>query len=133
MGTKTPLQWRTSFRSHAAPPLTVHPPLARQQPHLLAPRHRDHMDCAQEHSRAEHVVRIRVPLCIKGVQSRRGTSMVVWPAKCLCELRWSCMGWLTCCEARGQSRRAAHEAAAGCGARQTCPREGKWGCSCYLC
>ena len=62
MGTKTPLQWRSSFRSHAAPPLTVHPPLAWQQPHVLALRHRDHMDCAQDHPRAELMVRPRVLL-----------------------------------------------------------------------
>lgn len=92
MGTKTPLQWRTSFRSHAAPPLTVHPPLARQQAHMLAPRHRDHMDCAQEHSRAEHVVRTRAPLGIEGFQSCRGTCVLLWPAERLCELRLGLIG-----------------------------------------
>ena len=115
MGTKTPLQWRTSFRSHAAPPLTVHPLLARQQPHLLAPRHRDHMDYTQEHSRSEHVVRTWAPLYSRRGQACRGTCVLVWPAKYLCELRLGLIGPPPPCEARGQSRRAAHEAAAGRG------------------
>ena len=130
MGTKTNLQWRASFRSHAAPLLTVHPPLARQQPHMLAPRHRDHMDCAQEQSRPEHVVRTWVALCTRGVLSSEGL-------KCwcdLCELRLVLNGPVTVPVVKPEGRVGwPHTKLPPTAVVARRPRKAKWGWCFSLC